>query len=99
MADLIRAREFSAEAGVWLRILRLQTAVPGARAVDFDSAAAERERFKLKSRFVARWRGFGVMQAARTGAAKKQGVAISRDALFYFPIGLLCLTKPGMFRA
>jgi hypothetical protein len=30
---------------------------------------------------------------------KKRGVAISRDAPFFFPIGLLCLTKPGMFRA
>jgi hypothetical protein len=32
-------------------------------------------------------------------AKKKRGVAIPRDAPFLFPIGLLCLTKPGMFRA
>src|SRR5271156_5299150 len=32
-------------------------------------------------------------------AQKKRGVAISRDAPFYLPIGLFCLTKPGMFRA
>ncbi len=32
-------------------------------------------------------------------AQKKRGVAISRDAPFHLPIGLFCLTKPGMFRA